>query len=1324
MASSSSSPTSQQSVRDRVRVTACLEFLDTDDWAEINPERLSDYLAHWCAQITHRAEQLGGTVQAIQPHILWLGFTNIETLPALKACMRLCVPLLKKPLYLDANPVYIRIGVDVEDQVKNAQGDYETPYPSDPFFIRSHAQPGECAIQGDLVGLLPPSLPTERLSIHQTIDLDPEIACYRLLLDKPEYTQPRQGSPHSKTPQDTNPKNISSDNTKPTESKQPTVQQAPASTPRQPTSAEQSVQQADYANRLQEAPQLQTPEVSVEAPEVSDQFEQVIQHETRQPQTSPTPQIDKAQQTPTPVQTEVHHLSRPATAPTIPEVVSQRHSVRLPNEPEASPFPVYPMTDDTATSQPNQPSQQPPSAPTINTATHVASETAAVATAGVQGSNPLAIDYTPEVYFSTPTTPAIPNQSIETILDAVTEFIEPALQAKQMGRIVGISGVSGIGKSVLINHTLLQRLIPNPAEPSIIWFSAHCDTQSPTDVLPLSFWSQLIQNSIPLGREGGDQEKLTHWIQQSLAPVFGDNWDDETEDFFKHILAVPRLNEWDTSLPAIQHDIIAEKLYQFLSYMGHNMPMVIVIDDMHQMDAASQEIWVQLLEAGLLNAAPISVILTHTNTHEPSGRLAEQLSTYKQQGRYLPALIEPLSANQTLNLLGPGGSFAGLEEVLSPQITQQLIERSEGDFLSVSEFIGYLHGQQVFFPDPNTGELTENPNVNQDTITLPPTKQALISMRWDATPANDQHGLEVASMLGDRFALEVWRETCDLSERQQDETLQRLAANQWIMTDMQQMAQFRHPSFKTLIRNQIPDDIHQAYAQQIYQYYRTLHDNGQTVQPIWLAYYADEANLQTEALEAWVATASQANQLGNLTGINMAWNEVFKRLDTLKKNKPLSREHHQLLSNATSIQEGLASYNLATHPEVSANLLPNVVQAYRQQNQLAPMVGALSYLTVANDRIGHVQGALEALDEAIAHVPEQQYPHETLLLKADRLVCLFKLGQLGELKNSLDTGIIQSLQATIASPKHANTITATDWLMYQRARWVKSGYLWRQGQAQAQQRIETLLHEMQGLDASNLQGHQDCTIRVELELIQYLTECGEYPQAEKHLHESLQRIESQPNNQGLIAEWGYTALNTYINQHQWQNANDLILHSLNQAETAKEYRTWVLINIAAGRIALSEKRYTDASNIFESMATESANRHMAECALKSWRYLAESESAQGHHDIATDLLTKALKVSQKPDIANQLEAFHLSLALAKHQMAQGQLKEGGALLQGIWPELMKTPFSPLIGQTADAIAQLYTRIAQSVTDPKKQTHHRNKAQEFETIAQRHPHSTP
>lgn len=1326
-------------VRDRARVTACLEFMGIEEWARHNPERVQQHLSHWYNQIQSRAQQLGGEAQQVQPHIIWLGFSHIETLPALKACMRLCVPLLKKPLYLDGNPVPLRIGVDVEGQTRNEAGEYETPFPSDPFFIRGHAQSGECVIQGDLVGLLPPSLPTERLTHHLGNELDPEISCYRLILDKPQYqqTQPSQPSQAQSDQPDM----------KPAASPEPV-----SSVKQQVTPEPRTIAHAHQVNAMQEssvssvtaASRSDVPDGSSrqqqdsQAPNTAqlsddstakDLFRNTIAQQVTSQVSNESPvklsQPVAEQRLPVHQPAEAPALSRPATAPVIPEVVSQRHSVHLPQEPESTPLPLFAMdgsarSPQTAVPQAqDQPSHKPQSRVSSTASPDPQSFTSPsqMQPATMPEAEAYALSLSLPDYIASVTTPPIPNQSIESALDALVDFLTPALQPGAVGRLASVSGLSGVGKSVLLNHSLLQKLIPDPSNPSVIWFSAACDTDYPAPELPLSFWTQLVQNSIPLGREGGDSEQLSQWLEQSLAPVFGDDWTTSVEDVFQTILAIPRLDDWEPSLPAQQHDRLVDTLYQFLTRMANTMPMVVVMDDVDQMDTASQDVWLKLLKRGLTQAAPISLVFSHGMDTHFTGDLGQWLETAKAQGRYMPVIIEPLTTHHVLNMLGDDGPFAGLETILTPSLSQQLLDRVKGDFLSVSEYVSYLHALQVFAPDPQTGKLMSNPKLDQGKIQLPPDRHTLLSMRWEHLPADDQHGLEVAAMLGDKLSIPLWKATVELSERQQKEVLQRLAAYQWLMTDMETGAQFRHPSFRQFILKQIPVDIQQAYAEQIYAHYRSLHDNNQTIQPLWLAVYADWANMPNEALEAWLATASQASQLGNLAFINVAWNQVFARLDALTERGALTREQQQLLQQLTGIQEGLAAYNLTSHPEITAEILPKVVTRYREQNQLAPMVGALSYLTVANDRIGHVQGALEALDQAISHVPEHQYPHESLLLKADRLVCLYKLGRYGELKQTLDTGIIQSLQQRLAElGEHAR---ATDWAVFHRARWVKMAALWREGQPQSAERIEALLHEMKRSANSTLQCNWPCTLRVQLELVQYLSYCGEYATCKTQLHDALQQIEQLPHNEGLVAEWGRTALFVYIDQLQWDNANDLILHSLHQAEAAKEYRTWVLINVAAGRIALAEERYTDAASIFESMATESAQRHMAECALLSWRYLAEAQARLGQGDKARDVLEKALAVAQKPEISNALEEFRLSVALAQLHMAQGQLKAGGSLLQGIWPRLIKTTFSPLIAEAAEVITHLYTTIANSTSDATQREQHQAKADEFARIASEH-----
>ena len=75
------------------------------------------------------------------------------------------------------------------------------------------------------------------------------------------------------------------------------------------------------------------------------------------------------------------------------------------------------------------------------------------------------------------------------------------------------------------------------------------------------------------------------------------------------------------------------------------------------------------------------------------------------------------------------------------------------------------------------------------------------------------------------------------------------------------------------------------------------------------------------------------------------------------------------------------------------------------------------------------------------------------------------------------------------------------------------------------------------------------------------------------------------------------------------------------------------------------------------------------------------------------LIGIALNVARKPEMAQHGEAYHLIILLARIMLAQGQLKQAGKMLEGIWPQVIKTRFSPLVAETAMGIGELYKQMA-------------------------------
>ncbi|MDH4378577.1 MAG: AAA family ATPase [Vampirovibrionales bacterium] len=1022
------------------------------------------------------------------------------------------------------------------------------------------------------------------------------------------------------------------------------------------------------------------------------------------------------------VSTPPQVLSQPATPPTIPEVVLQRFSAPLPQEPSSGELHVYAdlMGSGSGLSPSLErqvlPSETPDALPThpypqSNTAQHPQPQTSPVLPVAE-----LNVHWAASECFATLASPPAPTHRYADCPNALLAAITQGLDIASP-QVVSLTGPSGIGKSVWVNHFLLSQLVPNPQEPRLIWFSSQASHGAVDGSQPLSMWLDCLQRAIPVPIEGANRSQVSQWVEQSVAQVFRETATSEARHCLDTLLfaSPPPVHSASGALwSELPTPVLLNTLAQFFNQMASQLPVVVVLDDCHRMDVASLNLLAHLINHPGLKQARMSWVLTWEDTSQPAGALADSLQTLRQQsgaGAYTSLVCGPLSSADFQGLI-ESGPFQGVGQVVSHTVLDRLYEQSGGSLFYVSEAITWLHAQGVFQAnEEEQGPLKANPNVDQHRLVLPPDLPSLLAerLRW-LTPEQGEL-LAWCATFGERFSVAgVTQLAIQLGGLSMDaihEALHGLAAQQWILTDFQQSGQFRHHDLWALLQQSIPDgqDRHQAVAQWLQQSTQEM-----TTSPALRATHWQQAGQGAMARPLWLSMAAYAHALGSESGTLLALQQALESLRSEAGREPYLTDAQT--AEALQLLQALGTVLSNNYPDEAARLLPTVVTYAQHRGEVGPWLDALSQCLVTFDQIGHWQGALETLDQLLASLPPNGDPMLRSVMEGHRLRCLVALGlyqQAEALRRDPALIPLQHAAHQPASP-HAR--------LWQRCLLAEGAVAWRRCQPDA----VLLLQALQ----SQTMGDTELTATVLLERIHAQLAMGPYPVCESWLNDALSLIQnsstsSSPQVSSLVltrlqGQWGLAAIQYQLAMGHVDKAHPLVMTTLQQAQSARDDGTWIYTNVAAGHIALRQGRLDDAHQVFEAMANHSAERRLAGCALASWRGLTDVLSAQQRWDEALEIVNNALVIAKKPTIGHTLEYYRLTLRQARCHQHLGQLALAGQTLQTLWPPLSATQYMPLMAECAEAIGQLYQVIAASQPEAARRQQQAAKGHEFLTLA--------
>jgi len=372
-----------------------------------------------------------------------------------------------------------------------------------------------------------------------------------------------------------------------------------------------------------------------------------------------------------------------------------------------------------------------------------------------------------------------------TEIDRVTEALDRVRGGH--GHVVGVVGEPGVGKS-----RLFWEFVDSPrTDGCLVLESAAVSYGKASFYLPviemLKRYMQIDDSDAP----GQIREKV---IGKVLA------LDDRLKGAIAPLLALldalPEHDDFRALDPPQRRGRILDALRQVLLGESRRQPLVLLLEDLHWVDSATQA----FLDA-LIESLPAAKILLLVN-YRPEYRHAWGSKTYYTQLRLdaLPAA----SADELLEaLLGDDASLRPLKRLL--------IERTDGNPFFLEESVRTLLEVNSLSGAPGARFLTSPIH----TLEVPTTVQTILVARIDRLVAEDKHLLQAASVIGKDVPFVLLREIADLAEDELRASLARLLAAEFL----QETSLFPEPEYT--FKHALTQEV--AYANLLHEGRGVLH---------------------------------------------------------------------------------------------------------------------------------------------------------------------------------------------------------------------------------------------------------------------------------------------------------------------------------------------------------------------------------------------------------------------------------------------------------------------------------------------------------------------
>jgi len=305
------------------------------------------------------------------------------------------------------------------------------------------------------------------------------------------------------------------------------------------------------------------------------------------------------------------------------------------------------------------------------------------------------------------------------------------------GQIAFVVGEAGIGKSRLIYE--FRRRLGNQ---EVTWLQGRCISFGRG--IPFLPVIDVLKNGFGID-EGDDDGAIAAKIAQGVEPLGADM--QAFEPFLRALLAVdpgdPAVAGMDAS---VRRFATFEALKRLMLSSAARQPMVVLIEDLHWIDPASEEYLTYIVDA--LVGSRVLLLCTYRPGYRPV--LGDR--------SYITQLaLQPLSHDETATM---AASMLEAQEVPA-EIRALIVSKAEGNPFFIEEVTKSLIEMGALRPTAN-GYVLGRP-VSE--IVIPNTIQDVIMARIDRLGDEPKRAIQIASVIGREFAVRLLQRAGELGER-------------------------------------------------------------------------------------------------------------------------------------------------------------------------------------------------------------------------------------------------------------------------------------------------------------------------------------------------------------------------------------------------------------------------------------------------------------------------------------------------------------------------------------------------------------------------------
>lgn len=790
------------------------------------------------------------------------------------------------------------------------------------------------------------------------------------------------------------------------------------------------------------------------------------------------------------------------------------------------------------------------------------------------------------------------------------------LKTYEHGLIINLTAPDGAGKSTLIS-SVTQSL----REEKFIWLIGVCQPYS--QLVSYSFFQDLFKTlfMLPLFVSNIDESK------KALEKILETNLEIK-DPHITNVLSRILFNDFaECSSDLFENrDEIQNGLIQVIETLNQKAKIAIIIEDFEYIDNASFEVIKKLLSGGFLDKNNFIIINNRLKQEE----ITKQFSIESLKKKVFSISLKSMSPEEfNSSLLG----MLNNQDILPQKIKNTIFNLSKDTPLYMEQVLWFLFQTGAL----SSTETTLSFNPQAENIQLPPNIEELLKARINLLSNVSPDALRIimsASLFGNKFIPSFVQVMSQVAEQPFNQLIQMLINNGIFVMADQYSIRFKHGwIWKIVYEQMFSDEQVVECGKRLLEIYEKYTAN---ISSSILARHAEEANLKNETYNYCSLAAKESVYLGD----SFTFTDYHAKVLDLLQETDLPDEEKTLIKR--DIEEQIGKINVELNPHMAVEYLSNAVLFAEQQGDIVKVIDLTGYLARSCELSGNFSGVIECCEKALSLVDEKKYPLESLLLNYYKLESTFNMGRYEETAVISTNEILPALNKFISKNKTISGITLSDLINIEyETELILAKSLVFQGNKQALTLAENIAIKAQKENLSDFE--------VQALLLQalFMTVQGNIKGCNSILLDLNDKIPNTSTPDKFKLNWYFITIISNLMTGSFEKTREFCYSGITLANLFHEYNILTLIKLVLGKCIEMQGIPQNALLLYDEVVNYCSEHKMATGALFSWYLAADFEQKTGNPERAMEIAERALEISQKPNISNQLAEIFLHKLIAE-----------------------------------------------------------------------------